>query len=250
MATKTFLFTGYSLRDADFRELWDSIAKRLGQFSKLAYALDPFVTDDDIAYWAQRGISIFRMHDTLFLKGLRNHFVEAGLIPSERLTKFLTKERNRIVKIHLNLKQNCDGAFASAMYQDGLLHELDDLLDSIRLGTRVKRDEFERELGLMLRCVRDAADKQKDEIEIAYYTGRYIVINCYLEGDENELPSYFHPYRLAPVRKLVKGAIWKPLKRTKGEPVSEPPQDVIENYSSREPFFATCKHCAELLHRR
>lgn len=250
MATKTFLFTGYSLKDADFREIWDSIANRLGQFSKLAYALDPFATDEDITYWSQRGISIFRMRDTQFLEGLRSHFVEAGLIPSDRLINFLMSERSRIVKIHVKLEQNCDGGFVSAMYQDGLLHELDDLLDSIRLGTRIKQEDFENQLGFMLKCVRDAAQKQKDPVEIAYYTGRYTVINGYLEADGNELPTYFHPYRLTPVRKLVKGTVWKFSKRRKDQPDSEGPQDIAEDHSTREPFFAVCKHCAELLHKR
>jgi hypothetical protein len=136
------------------------------------------------------------------------------------------------------------------MYQDGLLHELDDLLDSIRLGTRIKQEDFENELGFMLKCVRDAAQKQKDPVEIAYYTGRYAVINGYLEADGNELPTYFHPYRLTPLRKLVKGPVWKFTKRRKDQPDSEGPQDIAEDHSTREPFFAVCKHCAELLHKR
>jgi hypothetical protein len=183
MATKTFLFTGYSLKDADFQELWDSIANRLGQFSKMAYALDPFATDEDIAYWATRGISIFRIRDTQFLEGLRSHFVEDGLLPSDRLIKFLMSERSRIVKLHLKLEQNCDGATSSAMYQDGLLHELDDILDSVRLGTSRQQD-FENELGLMHKNIK-AAHKQKDPIEVAYYSGRYAVVNAYLEADRN-----------------------------------------------------------------
>ena len=36
MATKTFIFVGYSLRDSDFREVWEGITKSLGRFAKLA----------------------------------------------------------------------------------------------------------------------------------------------------------------------------------------------------------------------
>lgn len=81
-------------------------------------------------------------------------------------------------------------------------------------------------------------------------TGRYTVINGYLEADGNELPTYFHPYRLTPLRKFVKGTVWKFPKRRKVQPDNEGPQDIVEDYSTREPFFAVCKHCAELLHKR
>jgi hypothetical protein len=248
MATKTFLFTGYSLKDADFREIWGTITSRLGQFSKRAYALDPLATDDEISYWSQQGISIFRIRDTQFLEGLRNHFVEAKMLPSDQLIKFLTGERSRIVKLHLKLKQDCDGGMSSAMYQDGLLHELDDILDGLQLGTSRQQD-FENELGLMHKSVR-AAHKQKDPIEIAYYSGRYAVINAYLEADHNELLPYFHPYRLTPLRKLVKGKVWNPPKKRDGKPDNQGLTDAEKHPSTGDVFFAVCKHCAELLHRR
>jgi len=248
MATKTFLFTGFSLQDADFREIWDTITSRLGQFSKLAYALDPFATDDDITYWSQRGINIFRVRDTEFLEGLRNHFVDVAMLPPDQLVKFLMRERNRIVKLHLKLKQDCDGGMSSAMYQDGLLHELDYILDELRLGTSRQQD-FENELGLTLKNVR-AAHKQEDPIEIAYYSGQYAVISAYTEADCIELHPYFHPYRLTPLQKLVKGRVWKFPKRLKGKPDNQAPAHT-EGHSSREDtIFGVCKHCAELLHKR
>ena len=248
MATKTFLFTGYSLKDADFREIWNSITSRLGQFSKLAYAIDPFATDDDIIYWSQRGINIFRVHDTEFLEGLRNHFVDAAMLPPDQLIKFLMSERNRIVKLHLKLKQDCDGGMSSAMYQDGLLHGLDDILDALRLGTSRQQD-FENELGLMHKNVR-AAHKHNDPIEVAYYSGRYAVISAFSEADCIELPPYFHPYRLTPLQKLVKGRVWKFRKRRKGEPDNQAPVDIEGHSSTGDTFFGVCKHCAELLHKR
>jgi hypothetical protein len=41
----------------------------------------------------------------------------------------------------------------------------------------------------------------------------------------NELLSYFHPYRLTPLRKLVKVKIWDFPKRRKAEPESQAPAD-------------------------
>jgi SIR2-like domain len=247
MATKTFLFTGYSLKDADFREIWETITSRLGQFSKLAYALDPFASDEDIAYWALRGIKIYRVRDTQFLEGLRKHFVDIAILPSQQLIKFLMTERKRVVKLHLKLKQDCDGGLSSAMYQDGLLHELDDILDSLQLGTRRQQD-FENELGLMHKNVR-AAQKQRDAIEVAYYSGRYAVINAFIEADYNELLPYFHPYRLTPLRKLVKGKVWTFPKVRKATLDNPQPANTEGHESTGEAFFGVCKHCAELMHK-
>lgn len=248
MATKTFLFTGYSLKDADFREIWDTITSRLGHFSKLAYALDPFASDEDIDYWTQRGIKIYRVADTQFLEGLRKHFVDIAMLPSDQLIRFLMSERKRIVKLHMKLKQDCDGGLSSAMYQDGLLHELDDILDTLQLGTRRQQD-FENELGLMHKNVR-AAHKQKDAIEVAYYSGRYAVINAYIEADCNELLPYFHPYQLAPLRKLVKGKVWNVPKKRNSKPDDQVTADTEGHESAGDAFFGVCRHCAELMHKR
>jgi SIR2-like domain len=59
MATKTFVFVGYSLRDSDFRQVWEGITKSLGRFAKLAYAVDPNASTEDVNYWKERGIEIF-----------------------------------------------------------------------------------------------------------------------------------------------------------------------------------------------
>jgi hypothetical protein len=248
MATKTFLFTGYSLKDADFRGMWEAIANRLGHFSKLAYALDPFATNDDITYWAERGISIFRIADTQFLEALRDGFVKAGLLPSDQLIKFLMTERVRILKLHLKLRQDCDGGMSSAMYQDGLLHQLDDILDALQLGTKRQQD-FDRELGLMHKNVR-AAHKQKDLIEVAYYSGRYAVMSAYLETDSDELMPYFHPYRLTPTRKLVKGKVWSFPNKHQHAANNLASASTEGRASTGDTFFAVCKHCAEAIHKR
>jgi hypothetical protein len=248
MATRTFLFTGYSFKDADFRGIWDAITNRLGHFSKRAYALDPFATDDDIDYWAERGISIFRIADTQFLEGLRFHFVDAGMLPSDQLLKFFMRERGRILKLHLMLKQNCDGGMSSAMYQDGLLHQLDDILDGLQLGT-MRQQDFDSELGLMHKNVKKA-HKEEDLIEIAYYSGRYAVISAYLEADMQELLTYFHPYRLIPARKLVKGKVWNFPKRHEYAPDNLALASTGGRPVTGDKFFGVCKHCAELMHKR
>jgi hypothetical protein len=121
MATKTFLFTGYSMRDADFQKVWGGIVNTLGQLTKMAYALDPKASNDQIATWKDRGIQILRVTDIMFIRTLRERLVKEDLVPSERFLHFLRQQRQRIVSIHINNRQTTLGQVASAMYQDGLL---------------------------------------------------------------------------------------------------------------------------------
>ncbi|MGA2483970.1 MAG: hypothetical protein ABSF92_12725 [Candidatus Acidiferrales bacterium] len=92
---------------------------------------------------------------------------------------------------------------ASAMYQDGLLHALQDVLTSTTLGIKKKEDfeidyrEAEHRLTQMLR--------QHDAIEIAYWSGRFEVIRRFVKRTKGPIPAYFHPYRARPLTKLIKG---------------------------------------------
>ena len=203
MATKTFLFSGYSMRDADFREVWDVITQSLGRFAKLAYAMDPDATPEAVAFWKERGIALFRMSPFSFIRSLRDRLVADGLIPSETFLRFIRKERRRIASIHVKLNQNSGGGFASAMYQDGLLHALDDVLASTVLGTK-KREGFESDLRQAEKQV-EQARREGDFIEVAYWTGRHEVVSRFCKYRKTSIPAYFHPNQLLPVSRLVKG---------------------------------------------
>src|SRR5258708_15988584 len=81
MATKTFLFIGYSMRDQDFQAVWSSITKTLGKFAKLAYAIDPHATEESIQFWKERGIQLFKTNDIAFLPCLRQTLEAEDLLP-------------------------------------------------------------------------------------------------------------------------------------------------------------------------
>ena len=61
------------------------------------------------------------------------------------VSRFLHRERRRIVSLHVNLSQMSAGGMASAMYQDGLLHALDDILTYTEIGSKRLAD-FESDL--------------------------------------------------------------------------------------------------------
>ena len=203
MATKTFLFFGYSLRDSDFQLIWDSIVKSLGRFTKLAYAVDPNAEPDNVQQWKKRGIELFQTTDLMFVRELRSRLVEEDLIPPERLLEFLHAERRRIASLHIKTRQNTAGGFASAMYQDGLLHALGDLLTSTALGAK-KSEALGRDLTEAMGIL-GKMRRRRDPVEIAYWSGRIEVLNRFAERSRNKIPAYIHPYTLVPSHKLIKG---------------------------------------------
>lgn len=203
MATKSFVFMGYSMRDADFQEVWNSITNRLGRFGKLAYAIDPNATAENADFWRKRGIELFKTTDILFLRLLRNKLENEDLIPSQAYLRSLRRQRNSIASMHVKLSQETAGGFASSMYQDGLLHGLDDVLSSTELGIK-RREDFERDMRHAAKATKQAKQK-KDWIEFAYWTGRKEAVERFCDRDDSAIPPYFHPYKLTPTARLVKG---------------------------------------------
>jgi hypothetical protein len=204
MTTKTFLFLGYSLRDEDFREVWGNITRSLGRFGKTAYAVDPDVTPENVTFWHERGIELFGTSDVMFLRRLRKRLEAEGLVPTESFLRWLGRQRRRIVSIHVALRQSSEGGIASAMYQDGLIHALDDALSSTALG--IKREEdFGSDLRFAAKEVK-RAEKSGDFVEVAYWSGRYKVLEHFCDRDSSAIPAYFHPSKLVPVAKFVKGS--------------------------------------------
>jgi hypothetical protein len=206
MATKTFLFMGYSMQDEDFREVWSSITNSLARFAKLAYAVDPHASDDNVDFWKKHGVHIFKTSDISFLRCLRERLEEEGLIPSRAFLAWLQAQRQKIVSIHVKLRQNSDGAMASAMYQDGVLHELDDVLSSAVLGTKRNQD-YESDLVNVSRRIQESIAKD-DYVEIAYWRGHHEVLRRFCERDQSSIPVYLHPNKLVPIARFVQGKAW------------------------------------------
>jgi hypothetical protein len=203
MATKTFIFAGYSLRDPDFQQLWDAIVSSLGHFAKLAYALDPGATSEEIARWKERGIRLVKLSDIFFVRTLRSRLERDGLIPSEQFLHFLDVQAQRITSIHVRLGQISDGRFASAMYQDGLLHALEDVLVSTRIGSK-RNEDFETDLRDAEKSLA-AMERKHDLIEVAYWSGRLHVVKKFVNRLKGPIPPYFHPYDARPLTRLVNG---------------------------------------------
>ena len=202
MATKTFIFVGYSMRDSDFLLILDEIIDALGTIRKLAYSLDPEPTAEKARRGKARRIQVIKATGLAFLTELRRRLEEQDLIPRREFLGFLSSERRRIVGLHLRMNQGENGGIASAMYQDGLLHALEDVLAHTSLGK--KAEDFHKYLR---ECETDLRNmvQEKDIIEIAYLSGWREVFGRFCERTKTPIPPYFHPRKLTPISRYIKG---------------------------------------------
>jgi SIR2-like domain len=203
MATKTFVFVGYSMRDADFRVVWEGITRKLGCFRKLAFAIVRAPAPDAVSYWGARGVKLLRTYDTVFAECLREKLEEEDLIPTRRFLASLRRECRRVASTHIKMGQQSAGKLASAMWQDGLLHALDYVLTSTALGAKT-REDFETELSHQNQELNEEL-RRRDAIEIAYRSSWVEVLKKFCTRSPIPIPHYFHPYRAHPTKKLVIG---------------------------------------------
>lgn len=147
IVTKTFIFAGYGLKDSDFRLIFDDITSRLGSLRKLAYAYDPNASDDSIAYWEKHGISVIKESGASLLGELTKRLEKDGLKTARKFILFLHHQETRIMKIHLKgTNLSSPGSWLSAIYQDGLLHALNQIFNFYHLGGSKNFSEEEKDL--------------------------------------------------------------------------------------------------------
>ena len=95
-----------------------------------------------------------------------------------------------------------DGAVASSMYQDGVLHMLTTVLSGTALGN--SKEQFEKS-QFETRDTLQRYFKKGNFIEVAYFGGQYEVIKRFCNREKTKIPAYFHPKKLIPTHKYIKG---------------------------------------------
>jgi len=198
MATKTFIFVGYSMQDPDIHIIYDQLLKKLGDFARLSYAIDPQPTEETIKNWIKRGVKILKFSAIAFMRELKNKIETEGIVPNPELVIFYAEQRKSITEIHLSTSQKTEKDFASSMYQDGVIHELDYIISQCQLGVTLKTlknnlEEYSDILGGYI--------KSKNFIEVAYWHGKIEVMKRFLSGELVPIPPYFDPKRMKPCMK-------------------------------------------------
>ncbi len=209
MATKTFIFVGYSITDPDFKLIYDEVIANLGEFRRGSYVIDPSPTKQAIQEWNKRGVKIVKISGIAFARELTRHLEKNRIIPTEELLEHLHQQSYRIGQIHMETcdKQNTAGGFASSMYQDGLLHSLEHIIVESRMGKTI--DDFNNNLAEYERTRQKYERKlQKHEdaqsfVEIAYWDGRVEALKRFISRNRRDIPPFYNPMKLEPTKKKL-----------------------------------------------
>lgn len=209
MATKTFIFVGYSITDPDFKLIYDEVIANLGEFRRRSYVIDPKPTKKAIQDWNKRGVKIVKMYGIAFARELIRHLERNGIIPRSELLENLHHQFQKIAQIHMEtcVNQDTAGGFASSMYQDGLLHSLEHIIVESRMGKTFgdfnsTLEEYERRLQKYKRRL------QKGEggeilVEIAYCHGRIEALKRFISRNSRNIPPFYNPMKLEPTKKKL-----------------------------------------------
>lgn len=196
MATKTFLFLGYSLRDPDFEILHNRILTHIGKFARHSFAVMRDPTAETITKWKKKNISIIPDTGIGFLRRLHSVLVGKGILFSDDILDHLREQLEAVGRVHFLTSQDSEVGFASAMYQDGLQHGLEGTINMIRWGT-TKR-EIQRELGEADKNLQ-MFTKAGNAVEIAYWNGRVQSLTFALKEGKQDLKLFFSAKKLIPI---------------------------------------------------
>ena len=216
MATKTFIFVGYSISDPDFKLIYDEVINNLGPFRRGAYVIDPNLKEYSIKDWETRGVRILKTSGIVFARELVKRLEKDKLIPSESLISHFEEQLSRIVNINrrTSAKQDLPGAFSSAMYQDGLLHSIEGLIEESKLGRLMKDfnmqlSDNEKTLAKYWRALSRYEKQPKTDkpnyalVEIAYWSGRVEALKRFISNNKRDIPAFFSPYVLKPKSRMA-----------------------------------------------
>lgn len=216
MAIKTFIFAGYSISDPDFKLIYDEVISNLGEFRRGSWVIDPHPNENTAKEWEKRGVRIIKMSGIAFARELTERLEKERIIPSsERIGRF-EQQLNRIAEIHRETsdKQDTEGGMASSMYQDGLLHSIEHIIESSQEGKsfnyfKVGLHNYKMRLNRTHRLLSYYEKKQDNAkaitllAHIAYCNGWVESLTRFMSNNNREIPAFFHPFKLQPIKKPV-----------------------------------------------
>ena len=206
MATKTFLFLGYSLKDESFQILQENVLSRMGKLARTSYAVLPQPTKAFVRDSKKKGIRVIPGNAIAFLRDLHKSFVNQGIYFDDNFLSALSELDDQLAEIHFStsfgkLGESDPIGLLSAMYQDGLIHELDQVYYGIKQGKPIVffEDRLEH-----FRAKVDYWKRHNEPIEIAYCKGRAELLYWALRSrSKSEKPKFYVNNDIEPIDEVV-----------------------------------------------
>ena len=174
LATKTIVFCGYSLRDQDFKRIYEYLKKTMGAFMPHSYIV---TLSERLDGKSKNMPTVIKTDATHFLYKLKEELVKRKqLIPDFVFTEIISKLL-KVRKIHFNLAKvdikRDPFMILCLSYQDGLLHAFERIVENWHSGYYSHLCKIEESIKNYLK-LRKAFLKKKRYFDVAYIDG-YIV---------------------------------------------------------------------------
>jgi NAD-dependent SIR2 family protein deacetylase len=203
-STKTCVFFGYSARDSDFRQIFDTIKQGLGQFARSHYLVSPYISDQEAFELKDSlGIIAIRTDATHFVEIIKSHMNSKLCFSREESFDKIAVILNSFRDLHIKFtgsfhpKRNPHLIFAAA-YQDGVIHAFERILDRAMMGdfanlhdVQMRISNYEKKISGYRKC--------KNYWDLAYFSGyqnglmQFLLVNEETDSDIADLPEFFHP---------------------------------------------------------
>jgi NAD-dependent SIR2 family protein deacetylase len=175
LATKTIVFCGYSLRDQDFKRIYEYLKKSMGDFMPHSYIVT--LSEKINGRTTRTAPTIVRTDATYFLSKLKEELVKRGqLIPdsvySEVILKLLKMREIHFGLAEADIKKD-PFMILCLSYQDGILHALERMVENWHSGYYSHLCRVEETIESYFK-LRGAFLRKKKYFDVAYIDGYLI----------------------------------------------------------------------------
>lgn len=174
LATKVIVFVGYSLRDADFRNVYEPLMASMGKLKPVSFFVGPFDSPEANAL----GLRHLKTSGTNFLRSLKAHLVESEDLLDDQVIE-RARRAHRIVlnaytqTLDMNWREHPELVF-SLSYQDGLIDALNRIMSQWMTGEYTDPGHISHTVDSYERLLHTAIERRR------FYDGAYI--HGYLNG--------------------------------------------------------------------
>lgn len=202
-ATKTFVFCGYSATDPDFLSIFEAIRSGLGVFARTHYLVSPFLDDEQSERLSRLNIVGIKTDATHFLSTIKEHMVSKFCFSKDSSFDDALEFLFELNEVHQNFVSSYRPADSphlifSTVYQDGLIHALERIVDQKASGRFSDLHIVRRQIAGYEQMISQYR-KKRDYWELSYFSGYktglefFDVVNGLGIEEAGWPPPYFHP---------------------------------------------------------
>ncbi len=139
LATRTVVFIGYSLRDDDFLQIYNSTRKHLADFHRQAYFVSPAILDTERTRLQNMNLHLIETDGEFFISQLKKHAQSCRCISPDDMYDDVESLLSEVIDAHLWLHdtfgiRSHPQTMIASWYQDGLMDALSRIIRLRRTG--------------------------------------------------------------------------------------------------------------------